>query len=416
MAKKGKSKEYSLAKIKVIGIGGAGCNAVSRMFDALPRGVDLVAVNTDLQDLNYSKAKKRIQIGKSVTRGLGTGMNPDLGKQSAEESRTEIADAISGADMIFITAGFGGGSGTGAAPIVAEIARELGVMTVAIVTKPFNFEGAKRMQIAEEGLSRIKDRVDTLITIPNDRIFSMIDKNTPLIKAFETIDEILKNSVLGITELITIPGTINIDFADVKTIVSDGGSAMIGIGIASGPDRSVAAANMALNSPLLDISIDGAKGILFSVASNRDLKMNEVNEIAKMIAENVDPSAKIIFGTHHDRKLKKGQIKVTLVATGFNGIFNRNSILPSLFSNGFSKKQPELAKEGGSTTLNTASEAVGQGEASDLLGGKVAPAKKIKEVSLFPDKSAGARDEAIEKTDEIWDIPAFLRRKKKRNR
>lgn len=408
-----KPREYSLAKIRVVGVGGAGSNAVSRMFDDLPRGVDLISINTDLQDLNHTKAKKRIQIGKSVTRGLGTGMNPDLGRQAAEENRAEIADALSGADLIFITAGFGGGSGTGASPIIAEVAQELGILTIAVVTKPFGFEGVKRMQIAEEGLSRIKDRVDTLITIPNDRIFSMVDKDTPLIKAFEVIDDVLKNSVLGITELITIPGTINIDFADVKTIVKDGGSAMIGIGIASGQDRSVAAANLALNSPLLEISIDGAKGVLLSISSNRDLKMNEVNEIAKMIAENVDPSAKIIFGTYHDRKLKKGQLKVTLVATGFNGIFGKNNLLPSLFSSGLAKKPSDGIKDVLETNNNLPPFEVRAG-ASAL--NKKEESKSSKEATLFPEKIPVLPAPFHEKTEEVWDIPAFLRKKKKKTR
>lgn len=402
--KKNQEKQYTLAKIRVVGVGGAGCNAVTRMFDALPRGVDLIAVNTDVQDLNYSKAKKKLQIGKNVTRGLGTGMNPDLGRQSAEENRAEIADAISGSDMIFITAGFGGGSGTGAAPIIAEIAQELGILTVAVLTKPFSFEGAKRMQIAEEGLSRIKDHVDTLITIPNDRIFTMIEKDTPLTKAFEAIDEVLKHSVLGITELITIPGTINIDFADVKAVIKNGGAAMIGIGVASGPERSLTASNMALNSPLLEISIDGAKGILFSISSNRDLKMNEVNEIAKMIAENVDPSAKIIFGTHHDRKLRKGQVKVTLVATGFNGIFSKSVLTPSLFTGSALKRPTDSAWEAKISEEDTES-------VSDK--GKIQ--KEHKESSLFDEKQKPEPVISRENPEEVWDIPAFLRRKRKKS-
>ena len=405
MKKIKEKSDYTLAKIRVVGVGGAGCNAVTRMFDVLPRGVDLIAVNTDVQDLNYTKAKKKLQIGKNVTRGLGTGMNPDLGRQSAEENRAEIADALSGSDMIFITAGFGGGSGTGAAPIIAEIAQELGILTVAVLTKPFSFEGARRMQIAEEGLSRIKDRVDTLITIPNDRIFTMIEKDTPLTKAFEAIDEVLKHSVLGITELITIPGTINIDFADVKTVIKNGGAAMIGIGIASGPERALTASNMALSSPLLEISIDGAKGILFSISSNRDLKMDEVNEIAKMIAENVDPSAKIIFGTHHDRKLRKGQVKVTLVATGFNGIFSKGALTSALFTGNAQKRSADSAWEAKTSEGDAVLRELPflKNEAGNAEKGKTLEEQKSDNIS------------SRETPEEIWDIPAFLRRKRKRS-
>ena len=407
--RRGKSKEYNLAKIRVIGVGGAGCNAVSRMFESMPRGVELIAINTDVQDLNHTRVRKKIQIGKGVTRGLGTGMDPELGRQAAEENRSDIAQALEGADMIFITAGFGGGSGTGGAPIIAEVAQEMGILTVAVVTKPFGFEGAKRAQIAEEGFAKIKDRVDTLITIPNDRIFSMVDKDTPLIKAFEAIDEVLKNSVLGIAELITIPGTINIDFADVKTIIKDGGVAMIGIGLASGPDRSVAAANLALNSPLIEVSIEGAKSILFTIAGHRDLKMNEVNEIAKIIAENVDPGAKIIFGTHHVRKLRKGQIKVTLVATGFNGILTRSNLFPNLSSMSSVKKSAESNRGEEVSVMSFDSKRV-----PPLVRMEDRP-RSLKEATLF-DERLSAKPGPVRHEKEEWDIPAFLRKKKRRVR
>jgi cell division protein FtsZ len=334
MKKKIKPREHhSLAKIKVVGVGGGGNNAVSRMYDCFPRSVDLIAINTDIQDLNQTNARKKIHIGKNLTKGLGTGMNPDLGRQAAEENRSEIAESLKGADMVFITAGQGGGTGTGAAPVVAETAKELGILTIAVVTKPFSFEGTQRNRIAQEGVVKLKDRVDTLIVIPNDRIFSIINKDTSLIKAFEAIDEVLKNSVTGITELIMSPGIVNVDFADVKTIMSEAGSAMIGIGISGGQDRAVKAAGQAINSPLLETTIDGARGVLFSVSGHRDLKMNEINEVARLISESVDQSAKIIFGAYHDRKLNKGQMKVTLVATGFNGdLGGKNGfLLPSLF-------------------------------------------------------------------------------------
>jgi len=385
-----KSSKYHLAKIKVLGIGGAGNNAVSRMFDALPRNVDLIAINTDVQDLNYTKVKEKIHIGKSLTKGLGTGMNPELGQQAAEEGREEIAEAIKGADMVFITAGEGGGTGSGAAPIVAEIARELGILTIAVVTKPFSFEGVQRNRIAQEGIVKLKERVDTVIAIPNDKIFSIISKDTSLLKAFEAIDEVLKNSVSGITDLIISPGIVNVDFADVKAVMQEGGSAIIGIGISSGPDRAINAANQAINSPLLEISIEGAKGVLFSVSGHRDLKMSEVNEVAKLISENVDQSAKIIFGAYTDRKLNKGQLKVTLIATGFNGTFDyKNNVLSQ---NLFAQNTVDLEqdKSGKQKAEGTPSE------------------EPTPQNSIFEQK----KKEKIEK-EETLDIPAFLRKRKR---
>ena len=389
MAKRKSSskKEYNLAKIKVIGIGGAGNNAVSRMFDDFPKIIDLIAINTDIQDLDHTKAKKKIHIGKNITRGLGTGKNPDLGRQAAEENRTEIAEILNGADMVFITAGFGGGTGTGAGPIVAEIAREMGILTVAIITKPFAFEGFKRSQIADEGISKLKERVDTLITIPNDRIFSLIDKNTSLIKAFEEIDEVLKNAVKGITELIMSPGIVNVDFADVKAIMQGSGSAIIGIGISGGTERAVNAANFAINSPLLETTIDGAKGVLFSVSGRRDLKMNEINDVAKLISENVDQSAKIIFGTYFDKKLKSGQLKVTLVATGFNGVLNKPPNVSSLFAvDDFNEQEGKIVKK------------------EDLKENL----KSEKESKIKKEKN-----EEIKSDEDTWDIPSFLRKRKR---
>ena len=384
MTKKSKSharrqagKEQPSAKIKVIGVGGAGNNAISRMCESFPRAVDLIAINTDIQDLNFTNARKKIHIGKNLTKGLGTGMNPDLGRQAAEENRSEIVEVLKGADMVFITAGEGGGTGTGASPVIAEIAKELGILTIAIVTKPFSFEGAQRAFLAQEGITKLRERVDTLITVPNDRIFSVINKDTSLIKAFEAIDEILKNAVLGITELIMFPGIVNVDFADVKTIMAEAGSAIIGFGIAGGQERAVRAANLAINSPLLEATIDGAKGVLFSVSGHRDLKMNEINEVAKLISENVDQSAKIIFGAYHDRKLNKGQLKVTLVATGFNGdLSHKNNLLPNLF-------------------------------ASQIENEEQAEEINIAETNKKAEKSKK------EKLEEFWETPAFLRKKKR---
>jgi cell division protein FtsZ len=348
-------------------------------------------VNTDLQDLEYTSARKKIHIGKNLTKGLGTGMNPDIGRQSAEENREEIANSLKGADLVFITAGFGGGTGTGATPVVAEVAKELGLLTVAIVTKPFAFEGAQRAQIAQEGILKLRDKVDTLITIPNDRIFSLISKDTSLFKAFEEIDEILKNSVLGITEMITSPGIVNVDFADVRAIMQDAGSAIIGIGRATGQERSINAANMAVNSPLLESSIEGARGILFSISGHRDLKMAEINDIAKLISESADSSAKIIFGTYYDRKLKKGQIKVTLVATGFDGAINgkNNALLPGIFNN---RNDLPIIDDDVPKVF---------GEENDAGGQKKKKPDELK------------KDKAEKKEEEVWDIPTFLRKKRK---
>ena len=305
------------AKIKVVGIGGGGGNAVSRMSDDFYlKGLEFVAINTDAQDLDYCNARKKIYIGKNLTRGLGTGMNPDLGRQAAEENRSEITEALTGADLVFLTIGLGGGTGSGAGPIVAEAARESGALTVAVVTKPFAFEGSQRARIANEALLKLKEKVDTLIVVPNDRIFSIIRKDTPLIKAFEHIDEVLRGAVQGIAELIALPGIVNVDFADVRAIMKDSGQALVGVSIASGQDRAVAAANQVVNSPLLEVSIEGARGVLFGIAGNKDLKMTEINEVAKVINASVDPAAKIIFGAYHDRKLRPGQLKVTLVAKG----------------------------------------------------------------------------------------------------
>lgn len=404
MPKKLKENEYTAAKIKVVGIGGAGGNAISRMYNDFPRGVELVAINTDIQDLIYTSARKKIHIGKNLTKGLGTGMNPDLGRQAAEENRSEIAEALKGADMVFITAGEGGGTGTGAAPVVAETARELGILTVAIVTKPFSFEGAQRSRLAQEGILKLKDRVDTLITIPNDRIFSLIDKDTSLIKAFEEIDEILKNAVQGVTELIMSPGIVNVDFADVKAIMADAGSAIIGIGIASGQERSINAANAAVNSPLLETSIDGARGVLFAVSGHRDLKMNEINDVAKLIAENVDQSAKIIFGTYHDRRLKKGQLKVTLVATGFNGSLTKSGILLSNLFGAETISKPAVALFSEGAILEDKNK-----EDKNVFEEK----ESVKDETIF-NKKAGSADKSIKKEKEgVWDIPTFLRKKKR---
>ncbi len=308
----------TFAKIKVVGVGGSGGSAINRMIDCGIRGVEFIAVNTDVQALHYNKASKKIHIGKNITRGLGAGMNPDLGRQSAEEAQNDIRDFLKDADMVFITCGLGGGTGTGASPAIAEIARDMGALTVAVVTKPFSFEGAQRKNIAERGLSELADKVDTIITIPNDKLLQVIDKKTSLLDAFMVVDEVLRQGVQGISELITVPGLINVDFADVKAVMANAGSALMGIGQASGENKAIEAAKTAINSPLLEMSIEGARGILFTVVGGPNLTMHEVNEAAKVITSSADEDAKIIFGAVIDDKYKD-EIKVTVVATGFDG-------------------------------------------------------------------------------------------------
>ncbi len=306
----------TFAKIKVVGVGGSGGSAVDRMIASKIRGVEFLVVNTDAQALHHSKAQTKIHIGKTVTRGLGAGMDPELGRKAAEESQDELHDALKGADMVFITCGLGGGTGTGASPVVAEIAQDVGALTVAVVTKPFAFEGAQRKDIGETGLRELSDRVDTLITIPNDRLLQIIDKKTSLLDAFGTVDDVLRQGVQGISELITIPGLINVDFADVKSIMEDAGSALMGIGRGNGDNRAIDAAKAAIDSPLLELSIDGAKGILFTVTGGSDLSMFEVNEAARIITASIDPNAKVIFGTVIDETMK-GEVRITVIATGF---------------------------------------------------------------------------------------------------
>lgn len=315
-----KTEVESFARIRVVGCGGSGGNAVDHMINSRVRGVEFIVINTDSQDLHHSLAKKKINIGKNLTRGLGTGMSPEIGKRAAEETKEEIQGSIKGADMVFITCGMGGGTGTGASPIVAKTARELGALTVAIVTKPFAFEGQQRMRIAEQGLEELKKEVDALVVIPNDRLMSIIDKDTTAKSAFAMCDNILRRAVEGISDLITIPGTINVDFADIRTVMENAGSALMGVGMATGDRRAVDAAKAAISSPLLEISINGAKGVLFSIAGGDDLGMLEIQEAAKLITQSIDPNAKVIFGTTNDERLKKGEVKVTVIATGFPDI------------------------------------------------------------------------------------------------
>ncbi|MDP2091126.1 MAG: cell division protein FtsZ [Candidatus Gracilibacteria bacterium] len=312
-----------VARIKVVGVGGAGQNAVNRMIEGGLEGVEFVSINTDTQALYNSLAPTKLNIGKIITQGLGAGADPEIGKKSAEESREDIKNALTGADMVFITCGLGGGTGTGAAPVVAEIAKELGALTVGIVTKPFSFEGQNRMGKSIDGFNNLKEKVDTLITIPNDRILSIIDKKTPLLDAFSIVDEILNQGVQGVSDLITQPGLINVDFADVTSVMKNAGSALMGIGYGSGENRAIEAARAAIDSPLLELSIAGAKGLLFNITGGTDLSMFEVDEAAKIITESVDADANIIFGATINEEYN-GELKITVVATGFDEDSNKN--------------------------------------------------------------------------------------------
>ncbi len=312
-----KTDVESFARIRVVGVGGSGNNAVNYMVGAKVKGVEFIAINSDAQDLHHSLAKKKINIGKNLTRGLGAGGNPDMGRRAAEETREEIANAIKGSDMIFITGGMGGGTGTGAAPVVAKIARETGALTVGVVTKPFLFEGQERMRLALQGIEELKKEVDALITIPNDRLLAIVDRETSVKMAFELCDNVLKQAVEGISDLITMPGIINVDFADIRSVMENAGSALMGVGLSTGEKRSEEAARSAINSPLLEVSITGAKGVLFAIAGGDDLGMLEIQDAARIITESIDPHAKVIFGAIKDEKLKKNEVRVTVIATGF---------------------------------------------------------------------------------------------------
>ncbi len=304
------------ATIKVIGLGGGGCNAINRMIEKGLSGVDFYALNTDVQALRNSNTPNTVQIGTGLTRGLGAGSNPNIGREAAEESREDLAMILDGADLVFITAGMGGGTGTGAAAVVAELARESGALTVAVVTKPFGFEGRKRMQMAERGIADLESKVDTLIVIPNERILQIIEKRTPLQEAFTYADDVLRAGIQGISDLITQPGLINLDFADIKTIMTDAGSAMMGIGEGTGEHRAADAAQKAIASPLLETTIEGARGVIFNITGGADLSMYEVNEAAEMISRAVDSEAQIIFGASIDPTLA-GKVRVTVLAAGF---------------------------------------------------------------------------------------------------
>lgn len=369
----------TFARIKVVGVGGSGGKAIQRMMSEKIHGVEFIAVNCDAQDLHFSNAPVKIHIGKNLTRGLGAGMNPEIGRQAAQETLDEIQEALKGADMVFITCGLGGGTGTGAAPIIAEVARNVGALTVAVVTKPFLFEGAQRGKLAEVGWNQLKEKVDALITIPNDRLLSVIERKTSLLDAFRIVDDVLRQGVQGISDLITVPGLVNVDFADVKTIMSNSGSALMGIGKASGEDRALEAARHAINSPLLEISIDGARGVLFNV-SGSDMTMAEINDAAKIITESIDQEARVIFGATESDNLKKGEIKVTVIATGFS---------------------EEIAQKTKAMSFDVFDK---RADGNDI--GQSEPA--IQKKKVIDDLAVGEKDE-----DDEFAIPAFIRRKMK---
>jgi cell division protein FtsZ len=388
----------SFARIRVIGVGGSGTNAVNHMIDSKVRGVEFVAVNTDAQDLHHSNAKRKIHIGKNLTRGLGAGGNSDFGKRAAEETKEEVLDVVKGADMIFVACGMGGGTGTGASPVVAQASRESGALTVGVVTKPFSFEGQQRMRVAEMGIEDLKKEVDALIVIPNDRLLAVVDRDTTVQNAFEMCDNILKQAVEGISELITMPGIINVDFADIRSIMENAGSALMGVGVSTGEKRAEEAAAQAINSPLLEISISGAKGVLFAIAGGDDLGMLEVQDAARVITESIDPNAKVIFGAVNDDKLKKNEVKVTVIATGFpEGALTRGS---SLFAG--AKKDEE--KEAGQIHSSIDIERIIR---------PVRPAKAPEELKKEEKQEENKENKLKDEDDEDWSaVPAFLRRSK----
>lgn len=387
------SDPESAARIRVVGIGGSGKNALNHMVSSKVKGVDFIVVNTDAQDLQQSQAKTKIHIGKNLTRGLGAGMNPAIGKRAAEETQSEIQDALRGSDMVFIAGGMGGGTCTGAAPVVAKLAKESGALTVAVVTKPFSFEGQQRMRLAEQGLDELRKEVDALIVIPNDRLLAVVDKETTVRSAFAMCDEVLRQAVEGVSDLITTPGSINLDFADIKAVMEDAGSALMGVGIAMGDKRAEEAARLAINSPLLDISINGARGVLLSIAGGEDLGLLEVQAAAQIVTESIDKNAKVIFGTSKDERLRKGEIRVTVIATGFpeEGTQSRTP----LFQMAPKKKEEEST--------------IGK-----IYNTVAAPKEKDEEAVPPISEKKSEPAPKIEDEDDDWSgVPAFLRRSKK---
>ncbi|MDQ0215249.1 cell division protein FtsZ [Oikeobacillus pervagus] len=376
----------SLATIKVIGVGGGGNNAVNRMIEHGVQGVEFIAVNTDAQALNLSKAEIKMQIGAKLTRGLGAGANPEVGKKAAEESKEQIEEALRGADMVFVTAGMGGGTGTGAAPVIAQIAKDLGALTVGVVTRPFTFEGRKRANQAGGGISSMKESVDTLIVIPNDRLLEIVDKSTPMLEAFREADNVLRQGVQGISDLIAVPGLINLDFADVKTIMSNKGSALMGIGVASGENRAAEAAKKAISSPLLETSIDGAQGVLMNITGGTNLSLYEVQEAADIVASASDQEVNMIFGSVINDDLKD-EIVVTVIATGFN-----EEVLQTV-----KQVRPGL----GQSKQNTSASTNGKRE-------------QMKREEASQNEMPSSRPASSQPIEETLDIPTFLRNRNRR--
>ncbi len=421
-----KSDVETFARIKVVGVGGGGNNAISRMIDAQMKGVEFVAVNTDAQALHHSRAAEKVHIGKSLTKGLGAGMNPEVGRQAAEESREELQGVLKGADMVFITAGMGGGTGTGAAPIVAEVARELGALTVGVVTKPFSFEGAQRRSIADAGLEALKERVDTIITIPNDRLLAIIDRKTSLVNSFKIVDDVLRQGVQGISDLITKPGIVNVDFADVRTIMSNSGSALMGIGIASGEERAAEAAKAAVNSPLLELSIDGARGVLFNVSGGNDVTMLEINEAANIITESIDPEARVIFGAVSDDQIGKGEIQITVVATGFDAdaqpmraedLFNASDQTDDdaqTTADEYNQDSAPQEQSAQDTILGDVTRPDSNHEKDESFHKKTFGGSMIIDEKVQTQKKSQTGDVVLEEQETDFEIPAFIRKKMKK--
>lgn len=391
-----KPKIETFARIKVLGIGGSGTNAVNRMTQLGIRGVEFISINTDAQALHNNQADKKVHIGKGVTKGLGSGMNPDLGRQAAEESVEELEEVIDNADMIFITCGLGGGTGSGAAPIVAELAKNKGVLTVGVVTKPFTFEGSKRKEVAETAYDNLKDKVDAIISIHNDRILQIIDKKTSLIDAFKTVDEVLRQGIAGISDLITTHGIVNADFADVKSIMQDAGTALMGIGRASGENRAQEAAKAAINSPLLEMTIDGAKGVLFNITGGASLGMFEIDEAAKVITKSIDSDAKVKFGAVIDDSLGD-EVRITVIATGFDESSKRGT--PAAMALNEDLRKPKMPEARPASPPATPP----QEFRKPMFSPKPSPPIEI----INPQPTEGESSE-----DEL-DIPAFIRKKMK---
>lgn len=410
----------AFASIKVVGVGGAGGSAINRMADAGLGGVQFIAVNTDAQALYHSKAQTKIHIGKDTTRGLGAGADPEMGQKAAEESENEIKEALKGADMLFVTLGAGGGTGSGAAHVVAKVAKEMDILTVGVATKPFAFEGDRRRKNAEFAISNLSQHVDTLITIPNDRLLQTIDRNTPLVEAFKVADDVLRQGVQGISDLITEHGLINLDFADVKSVMSSAGSALMGIGNGTGENRAVLAAQAAIESPLLEVSIDGARGVVFNVAGGNDLSMHEVNEAAEVITAAVSPDANIIFGATIKPDMQD-KVSITVIATGFDGsYFAKRESAPAVDAN--EEEEPSLGEpvtdvepgEVETINMDDSEESQSDEPATPFHKEDDAPDPSI---WTSDDDESPAKDEAPEDEKTERDVPAFLRRfrRKKHN-